>query len=218
MTAYAELAVTTNFSFLRGASHPQEMVNTAHALGLTAIGIADRNSFAGVVRAYDAWKKIKAIRLLVGVRLVTVDGFEAIAYPINRTAYGKLCRLLTDGNRAATKGECHITLDNILAAAEGQIFIALPPQELSSEFTDRLATLVRAAPGRTYLAGGSACWTNWATNSARRSLPSTTHIIMCPNASPSPTCSPVSGKNAPSRTPVSVLPPMPNGTSSRRRK
>ena len=57
MTAYAELAVTTNFSFLRGASHPQEMVATADELGLAAIGIADRNSFAGVVRAYDEWQK-----------------------------------------------------------------------------------------------------------------------------------------------------------------
>jgi error-prone DNA polymerase len=155
MTAYAELAVTTNFSFLRGASHPQEMMNTAHALGLAAIGIADRNSFAGVVRAYNAWKKIKTIQLLVGTRLVTVEGFETIAYPTDRAAYGKLCRLLTDGNRATTKGECHITLDNILAAAQGQIFIVLPPQELSSDFTGRLARLVHAAPGRTFLAGTS---------------------------------------------------------------
>lgn len=60
MSAYAELAVTTNFSFLRGAAHPQEMVATAEKLGLAAIGIADRNSFAGVVRAYDEWKKEKA--------------------------------------------------------------------------------------------------------------------------------------------------------------
>ena len=155
MTVYAELAVTTNFSFLRGASHPQEMVETAHALGLSAIGIADHNSLAGVVRAYDAWKKIKTIRLLIGARLVTVDGFEVIAYPVDRAAYGRLCRLLTKGNLAATKGECHITFDDILAAAEGQIFIALPPQELSSGFMDRLARLVSAAPSRTFLAGAS---------------------------------------------------------------
>ena len=90
--AYAELAVTTNFSFLRGASHPQEMVATADELGLAAIGIADRNSFAGVVRAYDEARKRK-IKLLVGVRLVTVDGFEVLAYPTDRAAYGRLCRL-----------------------------------------------------------------------------------------------------------------------------
>src|SRR5271156_268254 len=130
MTAYAELAVTTNFSFLRGASHPQEMVARADELGLTAIGIADRNSFAGVVRAYDEAKKRKSIKLLVGVRLVTVDGFEALAYPTDRQAYGRLCRLLTKGNRKAKKGECHLTFAEILAASEGQIFIALPPQNL----------------------------------------------------------------------------------------
>ena len=70
MTAYAELAVTTNFSFLRGASHPQEMMAAAEQLGLEAIGIADRNSFAGVVRAYDEWRKEKTLKLLVGTRLV----------------------------------------------------------------------------------------------------------------------------------------------------
>src|SRR3954467_13564794 len=91
---YAELAVTTNFSFLRGASHPQELVATAELLGLGAIGIADRNSFAGVVRAHDEAKK-RAFRLLVGTRLVSSDGFEVLAYPINREAYGRLCRLLT---------------------------------------------------------------------------------------------------------------------------
>src|SRR5712692_157679 len=133
---YAELAVTTNFSFLRGASHPQEMVATADELGLAAIGIADRNSFAGVVRAYDEWKKRKeaqkqkaaeaeqpttdeakeTIKLLVGTRLVTIDGFEILAYPTDRAAYGRLCRLLTEGNLRAKKGECHLTFEEILKA------------------------------------------------------------------------------------------------------
>ena len=109
MNAYAELAVTTNFSFLRGASHPQEMVTAADELGLAAIGIADRNSFAGVVRAYDEWKKRKNLKLVVGTRLVTIDGFEVLAYPADRQAYGRLCRLLTQGNLKAKKGECHLT-------------------------------------------------------------------------------------------------------------
>ena len=130
MSAYAELAATTNFSFLRGASHPQEMVAAADQLGLAAIGIADRNSFAGVVRAY-AEAKERTIQLLVGVRLVTIDGFEALTYPIDRAAYGRLCRLLTKGNLKADKGECHLVFDDIIAASEGQIFIALPPQEFS---------------------------------------------------------------------------------------
>src|SRR5271165_6401591 len=121
MSAYAELAVTTNFSFLRGASHPQEMVATADALGLAAIGIADRNSFAGVVRAYRE-AKTRAIKFLVGVRLVTTDGFETLAYPTGRDAYGRLCKLLTTGNRKADKGECHLSFDDLLGAGEGQIF------------------------------------------------------------------------------------------------
>src|ERR1700692_2795828 len=100
MTRYAELAVTTNFSFLRGAAHPREMVARADELGLAAIGIADRNSFAGVVRAYDEARKRK-IKLIVGVRLVTTDGFEVLAYPTDREAYGRLCKLLTTGNLRA---------------------------------------------------------------------------------------------------------------------
>jgi len=126
MNAYAELAVTTNFSFLRGASHPQEMVARADELGLAAIGIADRNSFAGVVRAYDEARK-RNIKLIVGTRLVTSDGFEALAYPTDRAAYGRLCRLITTGNLKAKKGECELTFEQILNAGEGQIFIALPP-------------------------------------------------------------------------------------------
>ena len=154
---YAELAVTTNFSFLRGASHPQEMVATADALGLAAIGIADRNSFAGVVRAYDEARK-RTIKLLVGTRLVSVDGFEALTYPIDRKAYGRLCQLLTKGNRKAKKGECHLSFDDILDASEGQIFIALPPLTFpsragSTDFLTRLTALAHTAPGRTFLAG-----------------------------------------------------------------
>ena len=162
MRAYAELAVTTNFSFLRGASHPQEMVARADELGLTAIGIADRNSFAGVVRAYDESRRRK-IKLLVGVRLATVDGFEVLAYPSDRAAYGRLCRLITAGNLKAKKGECHLTFEDILGASEGQMLIAIPPEEFpgrsaarsenESEFIERLAALARAAPGRTFLAG-----------------------------------------------------------------
>jgi error-prone DNA polymerase len=155
VSAYAELAVTTNFSFLRGASHPQELVATADELGISAIGIADRNSFAGVVRAYDEARKRK-IKLLVGTRLVTTDGFEALAYPTNREAYGRLCRLITQGNvrvRKGEKGECRLTFEDILAASEGQMLIALPPDELSPAFTERLATLARAAPRRSFLAG-----------------------------------------------------------------
>src|SRR5262245_28546699 len=156
MTAYAELAVTTNFSFLRGPSPPQEMVARADELGLAAIGIADRNSFAGVVRAFDEWKNGKAVKLLVGTRLVTVDGFEVLAYPTDRAAYGRLCRLLTHGNvkiKKGQKGECHLTFEDVVSSSEGQMLIALPPAILSPAFAERLAVLARAAPGRSFLAG-----------------------------------------------------------------
>ncbi|MFL5033902.1 MAG: PHP domain-containing protein, partial [Microvirga sp.] len=150
--AYAELAVTTNFSFLRGASHPQEYVAQAAALGLKAIGIADRNTMAGVVRAYSEWKNHKdTLKLLVGARLVTTDGFETIAYPIDREAYGRLCKLLSQGNLRTKKGQCHLGFDEILAASEGQIFIAMPPPRLAKSFAGRLVELDRAAPTRTYL-------------------------------------------------------------------
>jgi error-prone DNA polymerase len=129
MSAYAELAVTTNFSFLRGASHPQEMVEAADELGQIAIGIADRNTFAGVVRAYDEAKN-RAVKLVVGTRLVTIDGFEVLAYPTDRQAYGRLCRLLTAGNLKAPKGECHLTFEDILGAGEDQMLIVVPPQDL----------------------------------------------------------------------------------------
>ena len=130
---YAELAVTTNFSFLRGASHPHEYAEAAMLYGLPAIGIADRNTLAGVVRAYDALNQIaeekgSAPRLLVGARLVFVDGTpEILAYPIDRAAYGRLCRLLSTGKAHAAKGECILTLDDLLQWQDGLLLAVLPP-------------------------------------------------------------------------------------------
>ena len=128
MIPFAELGVTTNYSFLRGASHAAELVESALELGLQALGVADRNSLAGVVRAHAAVKNARAlgheIDLLVGARLVTIadaDGhsFELIAYPQDRAAYGRLSKLLTLGNWRAQKGECHLTLADIIEAGQG---------------------------------------------------------------------------------------------------
>ncbi len=149
--AFAELAATSNFSFLRGASHPDELVYAAKALGLAAIGIADRNSVAGIVRAHKAAEEV-GMRLLVGARLVTLEGHEIIAYPQNRDAYGRLTRLLSLGNARAPKGECHLTLEDVLSHAEGQVFIFLPPRHLDDGFTQALRRLHGAAPARCYLA------------------------------------------------------------------
>ena len=130
MSAYAELAVTTNYSFLRGASHPRELVERAAVLGYPAIGIADRNTLAGVVRAYSALQELKGPRprLLIGARLVFRDGTpDILAYPQDRAAYGRLCRLLSAGKLQAPKGECYLTFDDLLAWQEGLLLVVMPP-------------------------------------------------------------------------------------------
>src|ERR1700745_173281 len=104
---YAELQVATNFSFLRGASHPDELVLTAAALGHRAIAITDRNSLAGIVRAHHAAKEV-GIRLVIGCRLDLRDSTSLLAYPTDRVAYGRLTRLFTPGKRRAPHGQCHL--------------------------------------------------------------------------------------------------------------
>lgn len=110
MSGFAELCVTTNFSFLRSGSHPEEMVEQAVALGLTGIGIADRNTLAGVVRAHVKARIMReqkkgGIRAIVGCRLVFRDGApDLIVYPKDRAGYANLTRLLTKGNDPAPKG------------------------------------------------------------------------------------------------------------------
>ncbi|HEY4345880.1 MAG TPA: PHP domain-containing protein, partial [Parvibaculum sp.] len=151
MTRFAELAVTTNFSFLRGGSRAEELVLMAKALGLTAIGVADRNTLSGVVRAHAAARE-HGVRLLVGARLVTVDDFEVIAYPQDRAAYGRLTKLLTLGNLRAEKGECHLTLADILSFGEGQCFIAMPPASSDAIFAETLASLAKNFPRSVWLA------------------------------------------------------------------
>jgi error-prone DNA polymerase len=124
---YAELGAATNFSFLRGASHPEEMVARAAELELAGLGIADRNSLAGVVRAHTYARENRLpIKLAVGARLVFRDGSpEMLAYPRDRAAYGRLCRLLTQGNLRAPKGECWLDLDDLLGFGEGLQVIVL---------------------------------------------------------------------------------------------
>ncbi len=131
MTPYAELQVTTNFSFLRGGSHPEELVMRAAELGHRAIGVADRNTLAGVVRAHGAAKRA-GIKLLVGARLDLVEGWSLLCYPMDKPAYGRLSTLLTVGKRRAEKGQCHLGLDDLAAHAEGQIVVALPPETVSA--------------------------------------------------------------------------------------
>ena len=123
---FAEPMAATNFSFLTGASHPGEMVEQAIALGMAGIGIADRNSVAGVVRAHSAWKAARKeglagqdFKLIVGARLVFADGTpDIVAYPTTRRGWGRLTRLLSAGNLRAKKGECTLRLEDLLEWAE----------------------------------------------------------------------------------------------------
>jgi len=150
--AYAELQVTSNFSFLRGAAHPEELVETAAALGLGALALTDRNSLAGVVRGHLA-AKAAGLRFIPGARLDFTDSPSLLCLPQDRAAYGRLARLLTLGKRRAAKGQCTLALDDLFAGHDqGQILIALAPEAPDQGFQDWLAALARRAPGRLYLA------------------------------------------------------------------
>lgn len=132
MTGYAELAAMSNFSFLRGASHPEEIIAQAKALGLDAVALCDRNSLAGVVRAHMQ-ARTDGIQFIPGCRLVLMDGCEFICLPTDRAAYGRLCRLLTTGNLRAPKAKCYLWLEDLLCFGDGQIFIALPGKALEQD-------------------------------------------------------------------------------------
>ncbi|MBD3765860.1 MAG: error-prone DNA polymerase [Rhodobacterales bacterium] len=193
------MCVTSNFTFLTGASHPEELVTRAAELGLAAIAITDRNSLAGVVRAHVALRELarrraeaaaaplpvrsqqrldpssrqpeagaaapglataglRALpRLVVGSRLVLTDtATEWLALPTDRPAYARLSRLLSLGKRRSGKGGCSLTLDDLIAAAEGMILIALPPDPLTGPLTGppddpALSRIARHCPGRAFL-------------------------------------------------------------------
>lgn len=123
---YTELQVTTNFSFLRGASHPEELIGEAASYGYSSIAITDRNTLAGIVRAHAAAKKL-GIRLIPGCRLDLVDGPSLLMYPKDRAAYSRLTNLLTTGNLRTEKGKCELYRADVYAHAEGSRFIVLPP-------------------------------------------------------------------------------------------
>ncbi|MDJ0391055.1 error-prone DNA polymerase [Roseomonas sp. E05] len=147
---YAELQVTTNYSFLRGASHPQELFAQAAALGVPALGITDRNSLAGIVACHRATKEF-GVRLVVGSRLDLTDGPSVLVYPMDRDAYARLCRLLTLGKARGGPGACLLSWRDLAAHADGLLAILVPPsaaQELEA-WLQRLRTTFR---DRAYLA------------------------------------------------------------------
>ncbi len=166
MTVFAELVAATNFSFLRGASHPSDMLAQAIALGQAGIGIADRNSVAGVVRAHvalhDARARARAkfgtdldFKLAVGARLVFADDTpDIVAYPATRLGWGRLTRLLTLGNRRAKKGGCVLRFADLAEHCQDLLLIVLPGTGADltcADLPDLLARLAPIAPARVWL-------------------------------------------------------------------
>lgn len=161
--SYAELAAASNFSFLHGASHPQDLLLQALKLGHVGIGIADRNSVAGVVRAFSALRQAQAaysekypksvlpFKLMAGARLVFGDGTpDIIAYPENRQGWGHLCRLLSLGKLRAGKGECVLNLGDLLAHLDHLLLVVMP-EAATPDLSTRLTALNHAAPGAVWL-------------------------------------------------------------------
>jgi error-prone DNA polymerase len=147
---FVELGVTTPFSFLRGASDAIELAMRAYELGMDAIGVADRNTLAGVVRMHSAAKGAK-MRPLIGCRLDLADAPSLLAYPIDREGYGRLSRLLSLGKMRSDKGECDISLAEVAELAEGIAFIAVPGDDFDA-FAHELPGLKEALPSLAHVA------------------------------------------------------------------
>ncbi len=155
---YAELQVTTNYSFLRGASHVEELIAAAKLLGHEAVAITDRNTLAGVLRAHGRAEEA-GMRLIVGCRLDLRDGTSLLVYPTGRAAYSRLCRLLTAGKQRAGKGACMLDWADVQAHQDGLLAILLPGEDadaidadlhrLRLTFADRayIALTLRRRPG-----------------------------------------------------------------------
>ena len=136
---FVELGLLSCFSFLRGASDAVDLVSMAHTLGYDAIGIADANSMAGVVRVHGEAQTLK-LRPVIGTRIETVEGLSFLAYPRDRAAYGRLCRLVSAGRMNTLDGEwqekgaCDISLAMLAAHSEGVQLILMPPDDLDARF------------------------------------------------------------------------------------
>ncbi|MCL6709043.1 error-prone DNA polymerase [Pseudomonas sp. R2.Fl] len=162
MTGFFEIGVQSNFSFLRGASHPEEMVLAAEAKGIAGLGLADRNSVAGVVRMHAAAKAraetgAKRYPYRPGARLVFADGTpELLVYPMNRRGWGNLCRLLSAGNLRSEKGVCTLYETDLRPWSEELMAVVLPPDALdavrSEEFEGRVERLAGCFEDRLHMA------------------------------------------------------------------
>jgi len=153
---FVELGVTTPYSFLRGASPAKGLAEQAYRLGYHALGVADRNTMAGIVRMHMNLRG-GGMRPVIGCRLDLVDAPSFLAYPRDRAAYGRLCALLSRGKRHdlagkwQAKGECHLTLEMLAAHSEGVQLIVLPPNDLDG-FSAELARLTAMLPTLRHIA------------------------------------------------------------------
>ena len=156
---FVELGLVSCFSFLRGASDAVDLALTARALGYDAVGIADANTMAGVVRLHSEAKTLK-LRPVIGCRIETVEGLAFLAYPIDRAAYGRLCRLISAGRMSTLAGEwqdkgvCDISLAMLAEHGEGVQLILLPPGDLDAELTIEAESNVVPFPGAWVLREG----------------------------------------------------------------
>jgi error-prone DNA polymerase len=150
MTRYAELQVTTHFSFLRGASSCEELFAQAAFCGVEALAITDRASLAGIVRAHEA-AKVTGVRAIVGCRLDLTDGATLLIYPTDRAAYARLCRLLTLGKGRAGKGACDLAWSDDAAHAGGLVAVLVPDMP-DEDCAGRLRRLAADFGDRAYLA------------------------------------------------------------------
>ena len=145
--SYAEIYCRSNFSFLRGASHPEELVHRAADLGYTALAITDENSLAGIVRAHTAAVST-GLKLLIGAEIIPRNAPPVVLIATDRSSYGRLARLITRGRRRAKKGSCRLTFDDIAALSDGLHAAAsadwmLRPQNIPGKTTDYLRQLQR---------------------------------------------------------------------------
>ncbi|KEZ14538.1 Error-prone DNA polymerase [Sphingobium yanoikuyae] len=147
---YVELQVTTHFSFLRGASSPEDLFATAAAMEMPALGVVDRHSVAGIVRAWDAERQT-GVRAIVGCRLDLTDGTALLVYPTDKAAYGRLCRLLSIGKTRAGKGACHLDWSDVADWNEG-LLAMLVPDRADATTQAALARTKRLFGERTYMA------------------------------------------------------------------
>ena len=143
------LGCYSNFSFLRGAAHPHEMVEAAAVLGWDAIGIADVNSLAGIVRAHVAARD-HGIRLVVGARLAPVDGPQVIVHPTDRAGYESLSVLLSEANLRGSKAAPVLHLADFSRLAKSAALLVMPPRHPDSSHATQLGRIRDIAAGRVF--------------------------------------------------------------------